>query len=469
MVFDLKNLELSKTYKFDVVVEDGNERFAGKLNLTPEKITITIMGEQNDERNCAIGWGDIDQIVCNDLNKKFFLYDLKFAGGRSSAICHYPKPIGYFESTFNVGFVVFCPSSTLKDNAFHTISIHSETICDWIGNTETQEEIIRSYHRKEPVFDNPDKLIEFIINISGIGKLGVSYNWSIHSSSPDFKSGILFPPSLVVGFYKAINAKEVKRQYDRIYNLFALLTGDELSTSKIDIGYIGPGINNTGSLYYPSRTVKKRYSNSPIFFPLGKNLRFDQLGLPPIPLEIFNNYFALSDQEVEYWNKYIKYKRMENVEERFLGFFRILETLCFKKKVYLDEELLAELCHRIKPYLIKKFNDRKSVKSFIKGLPRYNGSRYNTEKCIQDFFKSIPCELTNDWRFQKQDIGSICKLRNDITHANDYYVSESEIEEKAKFIEILLILSLCLKIGLGLDITAKLIDRINGYHLITKK
>ncbi len=469
MTIDLENLELNKSYKFDVVVEDGKNSFAGKLNLTPEKCTITIMGEQNEERNCTIGWYNTDKLVCNDLNKKFLLYDLKCNSGRSSAISRYPKPIGYFEITFEVGFVIFFSSNISNYNSFRSICIHSKTICDWIGNTEKQEEIIRSYQRKEPIFNDLDKLIEFTVDVSGLGRLRVSYNLSIFSLTPEFKSGISFPPSLNIVFTKGNNAKEIKHTYDRIYNLFAFLTGDELSISRIDIGYTYSNYSNTGSLYYPSRTVGKKFSHNYIFYPLGKNIKYDSIGLPPMPLETINNYFSLSDLDVEYWGKYLKYKRMENVEERFLGFFRILEALCSKKKAYLDEDLLADLCRRIKPYLIKKFKDRSNVKSFIKGLPRHNRSKYNTEKCIQDFFELIPKELSYAWKFGKKDIGNICKLRNDITHANNYYVSESEIEEKTKFIETLLILSLCLKIGLSLDITAKFIYRINEYQLITKR
>ena len=40
MTIDLENLELNKSYKFDVVVEAGKDSFAGKLNLTPENVQL---------------------------------------------------------------------------------------------------------------------------------------------------------------------------------------------------------------------------------------------------------------------------------------------------------------------------------------------------------------------------------------------------------------------------------------------
>ncbi len=138
---------------------------------------------------------------------------------------------------------------------------------------------------------------------------------------------------------------------------------------------------------------------------------------------------------------------MENPEERFLGYFRILESLCFNKKSYLDEVLLEKLSNRIKPYLIKVFGDKKSVTSFLKGLPRYNNSKYNTQKCILDFYLKIPVLLSGTWKLEKSNIGEICKLRNDITHANDYSISDSRLEENVKFIEVLLVFSLFEKLA----------------------
>jgi hypothetical protein len=46
-----------------------------------------------------------------------------------------------------------------------------------------------------------------------------------------------------------------------------------------------------------------------------------------MPQEIFSNYFSLDLSELSHYGKYVKYRRMENVEERFLGYFRILEKL----------------------------------------------------------------------------------------------------------------------------------------------
>ncbi len=116
-----------------------------------------------------------------------------------------------------------------------------------------------------------------------------------------------------------------------------------------------------------------------------------------------------------------------------------MESLCFKKKNYVNEEILEEVLKKAKHYLIKKFDDKKNVTSFVKQIIKVNHSKYNTEKCLQDFYKEISIDCSENWRFKKNDFNKICKLRNDITHANDYKIIEREFMEYTMFIEVLLL------------------------------
>lgn len=468
MTFDLKILELADTYDFEVTVGDGINYFAGKLHLSPEKITITIMGEQNNERNCTLGWGSIERLICRDLNKTFYLHDLNLIKGSGRVISYAPKNINFFESVFEVGYVIFSPFNLNESDGIKSISIHSRKVSEWVGNTNKQEEIIRAYSNREEIFDNPDKLNEFSVQLEGVGIIGVGYNLSMQHSSPDFSAGIKFPPSLFIAFINAQPSDEVMNSFLKLYTLLTFFIGNDFLIESIETSFTLGTFNNKGSLYYPSVGMRPKYQQSYSLFPLGKDIRFDSLGLPSLPITSFNKYYLLNEALCGYFSKYLKYKRMENPEDRFLGFFRILESLCFKKKNYLDEELLKDICNNSKPYLIEQFADKKNVSSFLKGLPRYNSSKYNTEKCIQDFYLRVPESISGEWKIEKRDIGNICKLRNDITHANDFYISTAELEEKVKFIEILLVCSLFEKLGVELSITAGIIGRISGYHLVLK-
>lgn len=468
MTFGLERLEIGKSYKFDVLVQDGTNYFAAKLDLSPDVITLTIMGERHENRNFSQGWGEIDQLICRELNSTFLLQKLRFLRGSSRMIPHRDKDIGFFENVYEVDHVIFSPTDIYQSSRVLSLSIHSNTIEKWIGNTETQEEIIRSYHDKEAIFDNPDKLTEFGQGVPNYGWIVAGYNLSMHTSSPEFSSGINFPPSLSLLYETPIKTNETYDKYFELYSLIAFFNGNDFLVDLVEVELDSTTFTQRGSMYFSTKKNIPKYDQDYALFPLGKDIRFDSLGLPSLPMDVFINYFSLQEKHLGYFKKLLKYQRMDNPEDRFLGFFRILESLCFKKKNFLDEELLADLSKRVRPYLIKKFNDRKNVNSFLKGIPRHNASKYNTEKCIQDFFIKVPQEISSSWKLQKKDIGSICKLRNDITHANDYYMSDYELEENAKFLEVLLVLALFEKIGIDLSISSQIIHRLSGYHLVTK-
>ena len=456
------------TYTFNVIAEDGVNHFAAELNLSPEAIILKIMGERHEGRDFSCGWGEIDQLTCRDLNSTFLLQKLRLVSSSSRMIPHRNRSIGFFENVYEVDHVIFSPNNVYQDGIVLSLSIHSEAIKKWVGNTEKQEEIIRSYHNKEPIFDSPEKLTEFGQEMPNYGGVYVGYNLSMHSSSPGFSSGICFPPSISLVFENPISINASYCKYLEIYSLLALFNGNDFAVDLIEVKFGSSSFSQAGTIYFPTTNNIPRHDQGYPLFPLGKNIRFDSLGLPELPLESFNYYFSLPDKKRGYFKKLLTYQRMDNPEERFLGFFRILESLCFKKKFFLDEDVLEDLSKRIKPYLVKRFNDKKSVASFLKGIPRYNGSKYNTEKCIQDFYVKVPVEISKNWTVQKSDIGSICSLRNDITHANDYYVSVHEVEEKSKFVEVLLILALFESINIDLSVSSRIIDRLSGYHLVTK-
>tara|TARA_R110002126_G_C10465661_1_gene500680 strand:- start:117 stop:1532 length:1416 start_codon:yes stop_codon:yes gene_type:complete len=468
MTFGIKSLELGKSYTFNVIAEDGVNHFAAELNLSPEAIILKIMGERHEGRDFSCGWGEIDQLTCRDLNSTFLLQKLRLVSSSSRMIPHRNRSIGFFENVYEVDHVIFSPNNVYQDGIVLSLSIHSEAIKKWVGNTEKQEEITRSYHNKEPIFDSPEKLTEFGQEMPNYGGVYVGYNLSMHSSSPGFSSGICFPPSISLVFENPISINASYCKYLEIYSLLALFNGNDFAVDLIEVKFGSSSFSQAGTIYFPTTNNIPRHDQGYPLFPLGKNIRFDSLGLPELPLESFNYYFSLPDKKRGYFKKLLTYQRMDNPEERFLGFFRILESLCFKKKFFLDEDVLEDLSKRIKPYLVKRFNDKKSVASFLKGIPRYNGSKYNTEKCIQDFYVKVPVEISKNWTVQKSDIGSICSLRNDITHANDYYVSVHEVEEKSKFVEVLLILALFESINIDLSVSSRIIDRLSGYHLVTK-
>ncbi|WP_245806425.1 HEPN domain-containing protein [Francisella halioticida] len=306
--------------------------------------------------------------------------------------------------------------------------------------------------------------------IQGVGHIILGYNVSAHYSASDFSSGVHFPPSFHLLLSEEQSLVCLKELYDRFYDLMSFIIGNDISVNSLKITFDTTMYSTMkASLYYPhTKYCHQRKSRYPLY-PLGRDLRFDTFGYPEFDISVFDRFFSLDNDNSSKWKKYRKYRDMNSVEERFLGYFRLLESLAFKSKNYVNEEILGSLIDKFESCLVKRFGDKKSVIGFLKDLLRYNGSKYNTVKCIGDFYKSLPKEIRDKWIFSGSDISGICKLRNDITHANDYQESDISLYKKSIFIETLLVFALYEKLGISSDKVALIIHSLDGHDHIMNR
>lgn len=468
MAINPEKICLLEAYHFDVTVKDGKQRFAGKLSLSSEKVTLVVIGEEYEDRRCALGWSDIDSLICTNLNSKFLLLGLQCTSGMGSVIEHFPKSISYFEVHFEVGNVVYFPKGMLSHPTFFGIELKFRALPIWLGKTLNQEKIIQEYASGTRITDKPELFEEFTIQVGEEGCLGVHYSLTRYYSSPTFSAGIDFPPSLCCAFQEQKETAQTIQFFKELRTLFEFLIGGELDIEEVVLHYRNGPFSQNASLFYPNAKRQTRSHHSIVLYPLSRNLRFDTRELPEFPITSFDSYFQLPGTERTYFHKYIKYRQVNSSEERFLGYFRILESLCHKTGSYVDNELLCKLTERSEPFLFKYFGNRKTVKAFLARLPAFNNSKYNAEKCIGDFLKTLPPALSSMWVYQKSDLAKICQLRNDISHANDYQIQDDEIEKMCKFCEVLLVIALFLKLGVNMDSAAAVIGRTDGYHLVTR-
>lgn len=239
--------------------------------------------------------------------------------------------------------------------------------------------------------------------------------------------------ALVLLFFKSIS-----------YPRFGLINNLTLSINNSDDRYI--------SCFYNTK-AKKDLIKYPLM-PLGFDVRDEVAGYTGLPLELFSNYYILSNREVDFFTRYLRYKRLKSNEEKFLGYFRILERLVHDTGTYVDVNKLENLLEKSQEYLIKKLEcRRKDIKSFAKRILNANSGKYNTATCITHFLEVLPEELKNNMQYGKPDIGKICTLRNDMTHANEYEVSEKDLYNYTNFVHQLLVYALFNKLlNLPLDI-----------------
>lgn len=468
MAINPEKICLLEAHHFHVTVKDGKQRFAGKLTLSSERVTLMVTGEEYEERRCTLAGVDIDSLICTNLNAKFLLLGLQCKSDMGSVIEHIPKSISYFEVHFEVENVVYFPKGMPSYPTFLGIELKFGALSNWLGNTHNQEKIIQEYASGARITEKPELFEEFTIQIEKEGDLGVHYSPTRYYSSPTFSAGIDFPPSLYCAFQEQKEPAQTIQFFSELRILFEFLVGGELDIEEVVFHYRSGPFIQKASLFYPNAKHHTSSHHSVVLYPLSRNLRFDTRKLPEFPITSFNSYFRLPEKERAYFHKYIKYRRVNSSEERFLGYFRILESLCRKTGNYIDSELLCKLTERSEPFLLKYFGDRKAVKAFLTRLPAFNNSKYNAEKCIGDFLKTVPPALSSMWVYQKSDLAKICQLRNDISHANDYQIPDDEIEKMCKFCEVLLVIALFLKLDVNMDSAVAVIGRMDGYHLATR-
>lgn len=467
MVKRVIELCLDQSYSFPVKIENNGTHFAGDLILTPELCSLNIRGDILSDRYPDFLRGNISEMVCSSFDGTFVMYGLRPKYMRSRVMQRYPSLVSHFENQYSLSQVIFVPGSFTSQIEVRAMEIDSRSISKWVGSTTTQDSIVNRYMEgrlfpfSEPI---PN---EFELSLGLPGTLCIAYKPSTYYKSSDFSLGFKFPPVLFQEFFGLKSGVEVIESFYKTEMIFSFLVGHSLDVQIIRL--VNKEIGKPSLSLYIPRGIFGDADKSYDFFPLGMNLRNNQMGLPEFPLNSFVEYFNLAVEELRYFQKYLKYRQLKNAEERFLGFFRLLEKLCFQKDSFVDEKRLHNLIDRTKPFLLRFFGDKKGVDALLKAVLRINNSKLNTAGCIIRFMKTLPTDLVDSWIYGIKDVEEICKVRNDLTHANEFEPVEYEIEQKAKFVEILLIISLLQKICVSTNVSASIVSRVSLYDLIFRR
>lgn len=457
-------LNLNESYSFDVLVRDNGTNFAGKLKLSPEGCTLRIMGERHFTSN----YHTIETFECFTLRNHFLLSGVKFKSARSTNLS-LNDPInrgGFFELEFNIGFVIKASTSTrlIKETVFSGFSIEAEMIKKWTGITNKQADLLlqNSGRSFSPNADHDLNLFE--IPLENIGVLYLAYNLNLHTSIDSMSSGVKLTPQLGVYFVGCKDIATLLKEIRKIYALLSFFWGEDFMINHLKVTL--PHIRGSYISAYYTNNYENNKNSSPAF-PLGFDVRDRVNSYEGLPLDLFQEYYKLEDSKVEYFIKYLRYKRMKSNEEKFLGYFRILERLVHTTGTYVDEESLKKLLGRSRKYLTKKLNSRSDdIRSLCNKVIKGNQGKYVTHDCVSRFFDEIPEEIKLSMSFNRSDIQRICKLRNDMTHANDYEVNEDDLYHYIKFIHQLLIFALVKNLlGVSLDVLIPLTDRFKFFKI----
>ncbi|MEQ1173682.1 HEPN domain-containing protein [Acinetobacter lwoffii] len=444
-------LHFNETYSFEVLVKDNKENFAGKLIVSPNGCTLRVMGERAFSENFSTS----EVIECETLRNWFLLTDLSINTWRIASLRMDNKedPGGFYEIEFKVGFLIKSSSRINSDTLFKGFNFDADMIGKWTGITNKQNDLL---YRHRDLGKND--LTLFTKPLDNLGDAYLSYNLNLHTNLEGMSSGVKLTPNVGIFLNEHRKIQDIYKEIKKLYVLLTYFWGGDFSINHLLLSKLN---GDHISAFY-SMNVVKDLNKYPLI-PLGFDTRDNYGGFKGVPLEFFINYYNLPDSKVEHFSKHLRYKRMKSNEERFLGYFRILEKLVHVRGTYVEDGLLKDLLKRSKGILIKKLgSDKKNIERLSKRIISANGGKYNTATCISKFFNDIPEEIRSFMGVSQSDIEPICKLRNDMTHANEYEVLDENLHRYTRFIHQLLIFALFNKsLGLSLDLLIPLSGRFS--------
>lgn len=443
-------LHFNGTENFDVLVSDNGQNFAGKLTVSPTECTLRVMGERVFSPN----FRSSEVIECFTLRDYFLLAEISVKSMRNTNL-RLSDPCatgGFYEIEFKVGFIVKSNTSIYKDTLFSGFHIDADMIKKWTGITNKQNDLLMR-HGGASLGTQDNEL--FTKAIENIGVFSLFYNINLHTSLESISSGVNITPCIGFFFKETQELQIIIKEIKKLYTLLSYFWGEDFAINYVKI-YL-PNSSGTKICAFFNTKINKDLINWPLM-PLGLDVMNSYNNYQGLPLEFLDNYYNLPDSELEFFTKYLRYKRLKSNEEKFLGYFRILERLVHDTGTYVDAELLESILERSSAYLRKKLEcNGKNLKSLISKIKYANGGKYNTTACITRFFDEIPEEIRKELLFDKTKIEMICKLRNDMTHANEFDVLEKDLYFYTKFIHQLLICALFNKLlKLSLDILVPL-------------
>ncbi len=418
----IDKLFLNEKFFLDVKVQyDINYWVAGKLNINQKKIVLLMYGELNTKSSYKSNRTFKKLICTNYLNSNFILLDVKLFKSQNSRL---NENIGSFYDEYEVSEILFNSKNNVKIDNFIQLSFSSKDLQKWIQTTNLQRKILDNYLLKE--HSNID-LKEVVIDIEDM-YLIIHYPTTRYLDSSNNRAGIKFKPTINLSFQQEVSFEYIRKKYFELLNLLYLVFGYDLNIDEINL------LNDESSFSYFYKQKLDRTYDKNVFIPLGHNLKFNN-NIMETPLSIFQNYFKLDDYKKSFFKVFRKYKMFHYTEDKFLGYFRILENLMFDKKekftesymkIYLeninlsDEEKLEEKS-KLEKNLDKSIIDRKEKIKFIV----FHNKFINV---VSDNYK-LKVNFT--------DVEEIVKLRNDISHFNDYKITQNNLEKYIDYLEIL--------------------------------
>ena len=456
MSTEIKEIQHGKQQSFKVDVKIGNSRYySGSLSINKEGATLEVYGEVIGNE-CIITYNqlrgeNIEYVSCVDSWHLFHLYDLTVFRFNQRTI-HGADGRQSFHIVFSVRYFYVSkehPGSRYQHEEFSSIIFHSPIITKWLGITEKQLRIFRNAVNTRLPTSDIDLRYEFGVDATENISLTVHYKGEWRQDPNHHCITSEYPPYLAVYFRKKYPCfNEIKQITTEILSLFYVLTGQPVVIEKAFLSS-SRGTHELPYYFSESPTMENEIRNKDILVPFNTNSPFHKEEEEIFPVEIFKKYFNLNDKGRDIYRKFYIYDNMNNVEEKFLGLFRIVERLSYIESSYVDDSILEPLLDKLREQLTNASVKNKYAKKLTERFRKVNRQKIPAQSAILGFMRSLSDDIYERISHLEKDIIRIVELRNDITHCKSYSLREKEFERFNLILNYLCYLLLWREIGLS--------------------
>ena len=436
---EIENIFYYKPRRIDVDVKlDDSRYYSGLLLIENTGVSLEVYGEVGENRLIIsrdhFFGKHLDGLECVVRREYiFYLYGVtivKFSQRtiRGSDISDLRES---FKITFSVKY--FClrnnrPNCYSKTDKISCVKIISPTINTWLGVTEKQLKIVKYHLKDTPEKPALDLLCEFGVKINEHFDISLHYNMAWRRDLNNFSSIAEFPPYLLLSFGKDYpEIGTVNQIVSDLFSFFYSLTGYHISIERAFVSF--PSQTSFFPYYnYEAAPIDGDLKNYNILMPYSSDSPFYKENEVEFPIECFRNYFNLSCESKDIFNKFSIYSKLQNLEEKFLGYFRVVERLTHKNDFYVEPSLLDPMIDGLRSQLIENKIKGKNAKNLTHRFKKVNLQKINSESAIIAFMKSLDKSVYEKVYHISEDIPKIVRLRNDITHCNSYYYEQEVLE-----------------------------------------
>ncbi|WP_395676211.1 hypothetical protein [Enterobacter sp.] len=422
------------------VTIDGKNIFS-ELEVNADGISIRIIDFNDQLESSLFDLSPSHPIIFTHITNHYLLFGLEL-NKFTSLMEGFNETVRDYTLSAQ-GFIYTKDLDIKYHQEFYSISLYGEGLKKWSGSTMKIGNIIKNitnHHRP-----NDEDLIEFEKKIVGVGSIGLYNSFRYGGINGLHSFGLEIEPHIKFHFEQPVNLEQLIKTYTDLYMILRFFIGDSISISDVKISSIQYLTSQSSQLYIPEKKVDNINHRNGMLLPFSSP--FNDSNENNFPEVIWENYFSPEHKDIkELLQKYVTYSMINNYEEQFLGFYRIIESMTLEISHFVDETELDELLNRSKVFLSKQF-PKSSIPKFIRAIKNANRGQNNTERCIHHFIKSLPQKTIEILKLNEIDLSEICKSRNKMIHQPLFIETSEKIHNHKKKVEILTKLALLVKLG----------------------